>query len=216
MRQCVASAFVNGKPREAKESNSTTGESHHEPAGESLLSDLLPMGEFVQQSHHVEYLIPYVIVAGQPGVISARTKSLKTTVAIDANISMATATPFLGFWQVPAPIKCGILSAESRCGDDRRNHPAYCQQAKELMPEDIDNCLVSSRCPRLQSKDWLDEIRRVIGEHELRCLTIDPTYMAIAGVKQNDLSSVAALLEPVSRIIATPAARSSWCTTTAR
>ena len=199
--QCVPSAFVNGKPREAKDSgNQAAGDSHDNPTGESLLSDLLPMSKFVRQSHHIEYLIPFCIVAGQPGVISARTKSLKTTVAIDANISLATATPFLGFWQVPSPIKCGILSAESGSATIAETIRRIAS-SKGIIPEEIDNCLVSARCPRLQSKSWLDEIRRVIGENELRCLTIDPTYMAIAGIKQNDLSSVAALLEPVSRII---------------
>ena len=203
LRQCVASALHNGTARAAKESTgsvSISGEARYEPAGEVLLSDLLPMSEFVKQSHHVEYLIPFAIVAGQPGVISARTKSLKTTVAIDANISMATATPFLGFWKVPSPIKCGILSAESGSATIAETIRRIAR-SKGVIPEEIENCLVSSRCPRLQSQNWLDEIRRAIGENGLRCLTIDPTYMAIAGIKQNDLSSVAALLEPVSRII---------------
>jgi hypothetical protein len=201
LRQCVASALVNGKPRDAKESNNqAAGDSHCEPAGEPLLSDFMPISQFVRQSHHVEYLVPFAVVAGQPGVISARTKSLKTTVAIDANISMATATPFLGFWEVPSPIKCGILSGESGAAtiDETIRRVA---RSKGVIPEEIDGCFVSSKCPRLQSQNWLDEIRRVIDKHDLRSLTLDPTYMAIAGIKQNDLSSVAALLEPVSRII---------------
>ena len=178
----------------------SAGNAHQQTDSEALLADLLPMSEFVRQSHHVEFLIPFAIVAGQPGVISARTKSLKTTIAIDANISMATATPFLGTWQVPSPIKCGILSAESGAATIAETIRRIAT-SKGLDPEAIENCLVSSRCPRLQSEAWLDEIRRVIHERELRCLTIDPTYMAAAGVKQNDLSSVASMLEPVTRII---------------
>jgi hypothetical protein len=200
LQQCIANSLANGTPRADKSASESTPSPHTATAGESLLSDLQPVSRFVQQSHHVEYLIPFALVAAQPGVISARTKSLKTTVAIDANLSMATATPFLGAWPVPAIARCGILSAESGAATIVESIRRIAQ-AKNIVPEEIDNCLVSSRCPRLQSGAWLDEIRRVIGENQLRCLTIDPTYMAAAGVKQNDLSSVAAMLEPVSRII---------------
>jgi hypothetical protein len=182
------------------EGASDFGASSAESPDVNLLDDLMPVSQFVRQTHFVDYLIPFVAVKGQPGVISARSKSLKTTVALDALLSMATARPFLGHWEVSSAVRCAMLTAESGAPtiDETLCRIA---DAKGIDPEEIHNAMISCRCPRLQSRAWLDTIRRTIEERELACLVIDPTYLAAAGVKQNDLSAVAAMLEPVSRII---------------
>lgn len=172
-------------------------------SGRALLDDLKPAREFVRQDHRVDYLIPFMIVARQPGIISARAKSLKTTIAIDALISMATATPFLGKWEVPNAVRCGILTAESGPATISETiQRIAASKGLSAEADDIDNLLVSTKCPRLQSPEWLNEIRRCIDDNGLRCLAIDPTYMAFAGLEQNNLSAVAVALAPVSEIIA--------------
>ncbi len=168
--------------------------------GERLLSDLMPASQFVQQNHSIDYLIPFNIVAGQPGVLSAKAKSLKTTVALDACVSMATAKPFLGVWPIEQPINCSILTAESGAATISESLRRIAG-SKGVDIEAVDNLLVSSKCPKLQSQKWLDEIERCIEVNELRCLVIDPTYLALAGLDQNKLATVAAALDPVGDII---------------
>lgn len=188
----------------AKTSANGSGKGPHSESQEpdKPLCNLRPVSEFIKQCRKVEYLIPFAIVAGQGGIVSAKMKSLKTTISLDANVSMASATKFLGEWEVPAPVRCGILSGESGEATIKADLIRIARaRGLNAKAGDLDNCFVDAVCPRLQSQDWLDEIRRVIDTHELRCLTIDPTYLAAAGVKQNDLSAVAAMLEPVSRII---------------
>ena len=168
--------------------------------GEPLLADAVPMSQFAAADHRIEYLIPGVIVAGQPGVISAKSKSLKTTIALDACISMATGSAFLNHWAIPEPMPCGIISAESGAATLAETIHRICR-SKGVDPAELSTCYISTRCPRLQSAEWLDEIRRFIEANDLRCLKIDPTYLALAGINQNNLADVAAALAPIGAIV---------------
>ncbi|MEX2169503.1 MAG: AAA family ATPase [Pirellulales bacterium] len=171
-----------------------------ETVAEPLLSDAVPMSQFAAKDHQLEYLIPGVIVAGQPGVISAKSKSLKTTIALDAVISMETGSAFLNYWPVPAPVACGIISAESGAATLAETIHRICR-SKGVDPSELNNCYISTRCPRLQSVEWLDEIRRFIESNELRCLLLDPTYLMLSGMEQNNLAAVAQALGPVGEIV---------------
>lgn len=169
------------------------------------LSSALPISQFVQRDYKVEYLIPYVMVAGQPGVISARSKSLKTSIALDAHVSMATATRFLGYWEVPEPVRSGILTAESGEATIKETllRIARGRGLDAAQSGMMDNCIVETKSPQLRQRIWLDEIKRFIETYGLRCLTIDPTYLALAGIDQNSLAAMAEALAPLNRIIST-------------
>ena len=168
---------------------------------ESLLADAVSASQFVQQDHRIEYLIPQIIVAGQAGIISAKSKCLKTSVAIDAHVSMSTATPFLNHWRIEEPINCAILSAESGAATIAETIRRVCNSRGVDAETELSRMIVSTRCPRLRESQWLDEIRRFIEANELRCLTIDPTYLAVGDVDSSKLASMGDVLAPIGSII---------------
>lgn len=59
------------------------------------------------------WLIEGVMVEGEPMVVGGPFKSLKTSIALDLAVSLATATPFLGQFAVPEPQKVAYFSGES-------------------------------------------------------------------------------------------------------
>ena len=69
--------------------------------------------EFLAGDYRQEFLIPRVLVRKQPAVFGGPSKTLKTLIALDAAISMATATPFLGKWPVMKRARVGFASGES-------------------------------------------------------------------------------------------------------
>lgn len=59
-----------------------------------------------------EYLIEGALVMGQPFVAAGQSKTMKTTLCIDAAVSLATATSFLGVHRVPESKRVLFFTAE--------------------------------------------------------------------------------------------------------
>ena len=75
---------------------------------------------------HTEYLVEGILAAGQPCVIAASKKSLKTTTAIDLAMSLASRSPFLGKFHVPKSVRVALMSGES--GDAVIQETARCNE----------------------------------------------------------------------------------------
>lgn len=73
-----------------------------------ITSAQLATGDF-----RLNWLIDYTLAAEQAGVIGAFAKSMKTTIAIDLALSLGTATPFLGKFNVRNKVRVAMLSGES-------------------------------------------------------------------------------------------------------
>ena len=83
------------------------------------------------------YLIENVIVEGEPGCFGGSSKALKTTVAFDAAVSIATGSPFLGKYKVPSPRKVLFISGES--GEKTLQESLLnITEQKGLKPEDLE------------------------------------------------------------------------------
>ncbi|MCZ2341462.1 MAG: AAA family ATPase [Bacteroidales bacterium] len=81
------------------------------PAGddfEFVDSDAFDAGDFTP-----EWLIPGVLVKGQPGVIAGPSKGMKTSVAVDMAVSLAAGAPFLGQFPILKPVRVAVVSGES-------------------------------------------------------------------------------------------------------
>jgi hypothetical protein len=73
----------------------------------------LVVGDDLDGDAEPEWLVEGVLVGGQLGVIGGPEKSLKTSLAVDLAVSLATETPFLGRYTVPAPCRVLFISCES-------------------------------------------------------------------------------------------------------
>src|SRR4051794_20840473 len=73
----------------------------------------LTSADFAEADYSHKWLVRQVLVGGQPGVIGGPKKSLKTSIAVDAAVSVGTGTPFLGRFPVPRKQRVAFLSGES-------------------------------------------------------------------------------------------------------
>ena len=128
----------------------------------------------------VNFWINDLLIDSQPMVIGATSKSLKTSLALSAGVSLATGTPFLGR-NVPVPKRVIVFSGESGLATIRgvirrvsKFHglsPAECQ----------DRLLICDTVPSFESREHLTLLRDVLRKYEPDFAIIDPAYMALGG-----------------------------------
>jgi hypothetical protein len=127
----------------------------------------------------VEYLVDDVLARGQPCVIAAAKKSLKTNCAIDLTLSLASGTPFLGKFFVPAAVRVALMSGES--GDAVIQETARRIARSKLWSNlsDYANAVWSFELPRLGQPQTKRDLSKFIGDHALAVLIVDPAYLCL-------------------------------------
>jgi AAA domain len=145
------------------------------------------------------YLIPGILTAGQPGGIFGAFKTLKTSIAADLLISLASGTPFLNHFPVAQPGKALFLSGESGLAALQSIARRVCA-ARALDLDTLVNFELSPRLPRLDSSADVRALRRVINNKRPVCVVIDPAYLSIRGDDARNLFAMGSLLRPLAEI----------------
>lgn len=131
---------------------------------------------FANSDYVLNYHIPGWLVAEQPGILFGPQKSLKTTIAIELNIALATGTAFLGRFPVTSAIPCGLATGESGAATVQET-AIRIAAARGFDLADIRNLFWCFTVPDLRRPNAIVDLRRVILRHGLRVLVVDPLYM---------------------------------------
>lgn len=215
--QVVKSPATTSTP--PKQSGSTTDK---QSATDTVAYRWLTFNELMAGDFRQNYLVNNVVTEAQGGIISGRFKTLKTTIAVDLFVSIASGLPFLGRFDVPAAVPCAIMTAESGLAtiqglcrrvvkskladakiDRYRNYPDAAEKVAQHENAMLANLLLSPSCPRLTRLDHLEALERVIGERGLKCMAVDPTYLAFCdiGDSSSNVFKMGMVLEPLTRLI---------------
>src|SRR5580700_10347776 len=129
----------------------------------------------LKSAKDTRYLIPGILAAGQPGGIYGGFKTLKTSLAADLLISLASGTPFLGRFPVAKPGRVVFLSGEAGL-------------------ESLENFHLSPDLPRLDRPVDVMALRELIEIEQPICLVIDPISLAMGDSNSRNPFAVGALL----------------------
>ena len=148
-----------------------------------------------------EYLIEDILVKGEPCVIGGASKSLKTTIAMDMAVSLATGTPFLGRFEVPRKQPVLFISGESGEGTTQESMIA-CAMARGLSKADMGLLRIAFRLPKLddavQVADLVEEM--LSGANHL--VIVDPLYRSLrVGDGASNIYSMGERLEQIAEQI---------------
>ena len=132
----------------------------------------------------LEYLIDGILVAAQPAIMAGSQKTLKTNTSIDLTLSLATGHPFLGEFFVNGRMNAGIMTGESGAATVQETARRVAR-SKGWTLSSVEGMFVSFDIPDLTSPSSVAEIHRFIDKNDLRCLVVDPIYMAMSGVADN-------------------------------
>lgn len=121
-------------------------------------------------------------------MIGGGSKTLKTTLAEDLAVSLASGTPFLGHFAVPNPVNVGFISAESGMFTLQRNANAIAE-ARGLNLGDLP-IFWGEKLPQICRATHLAALEAAIVAHRLQVMMVDPTYlMVLAGDTQGRSSA---------------------------
>jgi replicative DNA helicase len=145
----------------------------------SFLQSVRGITAFDRADFRLDWHVRRVLVAGQPVVVGAPKKSLKTSVMIDMAVSLAGGLPFLGAFEVPAPVPVLILSGESGGFVMQETVRRVCR-AKGIDPELMEGYLfVGDQLPQLGMPEDLDDLAAFIVANGIKVVIVDPLYLCL-------------------------------------
>jgi hypothetical protein len=143
---------------------------------------------FFNANYSLEWLVQRVLVRHQPAVVGGPKKTLKTSTLVDLAVSLATATPFLGRFDVYKRHRIVIISGESgeavlqECG--RR----VCA-ARDVNPEEL-SIWWDFRLPQIANPIHRASLSAGLKKLEARVVVIDPLYLALlTGANADDVEA---------------------------
>ncbi len=158
---------------------------------------LLTGAQLNSEQFETRYLIPGILAAGQPGGIFGAFKTLKTSLAADLMISLASGTPFLGRFPVPEPGRVLFLSGESGLPALRSIAKRICAQ-RGLSLDSLDNFRLSPDLPRFDRPADVDALKKLVEVEKPVCVVIDPAYLTLGGGNARNLFAMGELLRPLA------------------
>jgi hypothetical protein len=127
----------------------------------------------------IDYILRNALVADTPGVFGGREKSLKTMIAIDCAVSVATGTKWLGFFE---PVQS--LRSIYFCGEGGltfvRDAVRRIAVSKGKNIGDLTGFSLCDEVPNLSSEKDLREVAAVIRDQEALLVFFDPLYLMMA------------------------------------
>jgi hypothetical protein len=126
-----------------------------------------------------EWLIEGVLLGGQPGFLAGPEKSLKTSLALDAGISLASGKPFLGEFPVPRGRRVLVFSGESGQATVKEKIRLICQ-AKGVGLADVERMFSCGfRIPHLADPQDLADLQVILRQEAVEVVFIDPLYLCL-------------------------------------
>ena len=137
-----------------------------------------------EADYRQEYLVDNILVRGQPMIVAGPRKALKTNSCVDLALSLAQGGLFLGRFNVPKPIRVGLMSAESGPATIQETARRIAQ-SKSVGLAELQTCVWSLRVPQLDNALQTQALCRWIVRNELDVLILDPTYLMMFGIGQD-------------------------------
>lgn len=157
--------------------------------------------EFLAGDYRPQWLVPRILVRGQPGVIAGPSKGMKTSFVIDLAVSLATATAFLGRFPVRERVRVAVVSGES--GEHTLKETCLrVLQSKGLDGDDLWGWLKwEFTLPTFSDLASMEAFAEALAKIEADVLVLDPTYLCLGEVDAKNLFEMGRALKVIAAIL---------------
>ena len=126
-----------------------------------------------------EYLVEDVLARNQSTIIAATKKCLKTNIAIDLTLSLASRCSFLGKFYIPKAVRVALMSGESGDAVIQETARRIARSKPWHNLADYPNALWCFDLPRLGRPQTRRDLMKFIGDQALEVLIVDPAYLCL-------------------------------------
>jgi phage/plasmid primase-like uncharacterized protein len=155
--------------------------------------------ELDDATYDLQYLVTDILVANQPCILAGGKKTLKTSLLIDAGISLATGGYFLGCLKVTRPCRVGIMTGESGLATIQETARRIAQAAGHQL-RNVPGLVFTDQLPQFTSPEHMDGLRRWIAHNALEILVIDPAYLCLGDADHGNLFAMGQRLQGISQL----------------
>lgn len=157
--------------------------------------------EFLAGDYRPQWLVPRILVRGQPGVIAGPSKGMKTSLLIDLAVSLATATAFLGQFPIRERVRVAVVSGES----GQHTLKETCLRVLQAKGLDGDNLWGWLKweftLPTFSDLETMQAFGEALAEIEADVVVIDPTYLALGDIDAKNLFEMGRALKTIAAVL---------------
>jgi hypothetical protein len=159
----------------------------------------ITFAELAAGNYELDYHVADVLPVGQPTILAAPRKGMKTSVALDMAISLATGGKWLGYFPVTKPGRVAFMSGESGEATLQETASRICRAAGRKLAN-LTGGFISPDLPDLQNDSDLDELERFLKHDETTVAFFDCAYLMMDGDEAGNLFKQGRLLRGLARV----------------
>ena len=148
-----------------------------EPTGPKGRLSLTSLYELFESTPEPAWLVDDVAIEAQPLIIGGAIKTLKTSVALDLAVSLATGTEFLGRFRVPKPRRVAFFSGEGARATVKETTERILRSKGVRAPDYA--CHFAFALPRIGRASDRAELRRILKGEAIDAVIFDPLYLCM-------------------------------------
>lgn len=153
--------------------------------------------ELATEDFKLEFAIADTLVLGQPLIVAGPQKVLKTSIMVDAAISLATGGYFLGHRKVNRPYRVVAMSGESGLATLQETAHRICKAAKVELAK-LDNLIWSPDLPKFGNVGHATALEKFLRADGIEMLMIDPAYLCMPGADAGNLFTQGEMLHEIA------------------
>ncbi len=155
--------------------------------------------ELASGDFDVDYLIKDTLVDRQPLIVAGSHKTLKTSIMIDAAVSLSIGGHFLGRLKVSRACRVAMMTGESGLSTIQETARRISVAAGYHLA-DLDNLIWSTDLPQFGNPRHLDAMRRFLTDDAIEVVFIDPAYLCMPGGDAGNLMAQGVLLRSMAEV----------------